>query len=135
MKIVLDTNVLVSGLLTPRGAPAKILNLIIGGKAVILYDDRILDEYTEVLARPRFKFDKSSVDQLLFFFEQEGEWVNPMPLGIDLRDPGDMPFLECAVSGNADVLVTGNLRHFPRATHKLVRVLSPQQFLEYYLQY
>ena len=56
MRIVLDTNVLVSGLLNPDGAPGRLLDLILGGRLQILYDDRILGEYSDVLARPQFGF-------------------------------------------------------------------------------
>lgn len=55
LTIVLDTNVLVSSLLSSRGAPSKILDLILGEQVVVAYDNRILGEYEEVLSRPEFK--------------------------------------------------------------------------------
>ena len=57
MKIVLDTNVLVSGLINPKGVPAKILNLMLNEKIIVLYDNRILREYETVLSRRKFRFE------------------------------------------------------------------------------
>lgn len=131
VRVVLDTDVLVSGLLSPRGAAAAVLNTVIGGRVELLYDDRIIEEYREALLRPCFGFDKSSVGRFLSFIEQEGEWVEAMPMGIGLKSGGEeMPFLECAVSGRADALVTGNVRRFPKAALQVVKIKSQRDFLE-----
>lgn len=65
MKIVLDTNVLVSGLLKSAGNPAAVLTLVLTGAVQICHDKRILAEYSEVLARPHLKFDPSRVRDVL----------------------------------------------------------------------
>jgi putative PIN family toxin of toxin-antitoxin system len=126
VRLVLDTNVLVSALLSPRGAPARVLDRIFMGDHVLLLDDRILAEYAEVLARPRFGFAPRDVAALLAWIEAWGEPVAAEPLRIRLADPDDLPFVEVAVTGRADALVTGNPRHFDvRDLAGTLRVVVP----------
>ena len=72
MKIVLDTNVVVSGLLKSQGNPARVLTLALAGGMQICHDKLILAEYAEVLARPRFKFDPKRVREVLAKLEVDG---------------------------------------------------------------
>jgi uncharacterized protein len=130
LKIVLDTNVLVSGLINPHGPPGRALDLITSGAVQVLYDDRIISEYREVLARPRFGFDPDDVETLLDFIVSEGENVVCAPLAIALPDPDDLPFVEVAVAGEAAALVTGNTNHFVISKgNTRTRVLSPADFI------
>jgi putative PIN family toxin of toxin-antitoxin system len=130
LRIVLDTNVLVSGLLSPFGPPAEIVRLCASGALRLCFDARILAEYREVLARPRFGFDAEDVETLLWQLEATGELVVGTPLGARLPDRDDEPFLEVAVAARAEHLVTGNLRHYPRSSRAGVRVVSPRAFLD-----
>lgn len=127
-QIVLDTNVLISALLTPFGAPARVLDAILIGVVGLLYDDRILDEYRDVLKRKKFGFASSHVDLLLDFLRTSGRRISAPPLKNRLPDPNDAPFIEVAVAGMADALVTGNRRHFPARAG--ISILSPNDFLE-----
>ena len=131
MRVVVDTNVIVSGLLNPHGAPGRVLDLLVAERLELLADDRILAEYREVLLRPRFGFDPADVETLLAHLQTTSVAVISDPLDMELSDPGDLPFLEVAVFGKAESLLTGNLRHFPRSKKKLfgVKVLSPSYFL------
>lgn len=129
MKIVLDTNVLVSGLLSPYSASAQIINLITSGTITLCYDSRILIEYKDVLARPKFQFDPRRVDHLLAFIEMTGEITAPSPLNTGLPDPDDAVFLETALAAGAAFLITGNVKHFPEKKRQNVRVVTPQEFL------
>lgn len=129
MRIVLDTNVLVSALLSRHAAPADVLRLTLEGAFVPLYDQRILAEYREVLARPAFNFDPRDTAALLRGLEWSGELVFTSPLNPDLPDPDDLPFLEVAVWGEAEALVTGNVRHF-RAARGRINVLTPRELLD-----
>ena len=130
MRLVLDTNVLVSGLLTPHGPSGRILDLVLAGKLRLLVDDRIVDEYREVLLRPRFGFDPAAVATLLTFLTTESEWVSAPARGVRLTDPGDQPFAEVAIAGGADYLVTGNPRHFPASRlPPSLRVSAPVAFM------
>lgn len=129
MKVVLDTNVLVSALLTPHGPTARVLDAVLAGRLLLLFDDRILREYSEVLHRERFGFTPEDVRALLEFIRSEGQEVSAPPLGIVLPDPDDLMFVEVAVAGKADAIVTSNRRHFPEGSYGGIPVLSPAEML------
>jgi len=129
MKVVLDTNVLVAGLLSPFGSPAKVLQLLLTGKLSLCYDARILAEYREVLARPKFAFDRELTDTVLDYLEQTGELTTATPWPLELPDPDDAVFLEVAAAGQADYVVTGNVRHFPSGKRRGLAVVTPVQFI------
>ena len=129
MNIVLDTNVLVSALLSPFHAPGRILDLLLTGKVRLVYDDRILAEDRAVLLRPKFGFDRRSVEELLDECAKSGLPVAAPPLKLNLPDPTDTAFAEVAAAAEAS-LVTGNGRHFPAEGCAGITVLSPAAFLE-----
>lgn len=132
MRIVLDTNVLVSGLLSPFGPPGEIVRLVSSGAVTLCLDARILAEYDEVLARPRFGFDQDAVAALLDYLDFASETVAAEPLSARLPDADDEPFLEVALACGADCLVTGNLAHFPESARAGVAVLAPAEFVDRY---
>lgn len=134
MRVVIDTNVLVSALINPFGPPARILDLVLLGELKPVFDDRILAEYREVLKRERFDFDLEDVDALLAFFESEGERMIALPLNISLPDPDDLPFLEVAVTAEVDALITGNPAHYPSELCGGIRVLKPAEFLTLWMR-
>ena len=81
-RVVLDTNVVVSGLLDSFGASGRVLDLALAGELTVAYDDRVLLEWREVLQREKFGFSTADdVESLLAFFEEEGFRVAPSPLG------------------------------------------------------
>jgi len=130
MIIVLDTNVVVSGILKPYSKTAAILRLVADGAIQLAYDLRILSEYRDVLSRPKFNFAKENIEAFLDQVEQEGALVSVKPLKNHLPDPDDEPFLEVALSGGVKAIVTGNKRHFPRKDYQGVKIFSPVEFLE-----
>jgi putative PIN family toxin of toxin-antitoxin system len=130
MIVVLDTNVLVSGVLKPYSPAASILRMVVEGAIQPAYDLRILAEYREVLSRPKFNFGREIVDPLLAQIEEEGFLFSASPLKSHLPDPADEPFLEVALAVGAVALVTGNKRHFPRGAYGAVKISSPSEFLE-----
>lgn len=132
MKIVLDTNVLVSGLLTPFGPSGEIVRMISAGKLILHIDARILSEYQEVLHRAKFKFNKEYIGILLDFIQQYGQFVSSIPLKNPLPDPDDEPFLEVAIAGNVKSLITGNIVHYPSSSREGINIHSPSEFLEFY---
>lgn len=132
MNIVIDTNVLVAGLLSPFGACGEIVRLISSGELTLYFDARILSEYNEVLHRPKFKFEEEKVAAILDYIVYRGQAVAPSPMTNSLPDPDDEPFLETALAGNAACLVTGNQSHFPAELCQGIKVLSPKEFLTFY---
>jgi uncharacterized protein len=132
LRIVLDTNVLVSGLLSPFGPPGEIVRLVSSGAVTLCLDARILAEYDEVLRRPRFGFDQDAIAALLDYLDFASETVAAGPLSARLPDEDDEPFLEVALACGADCLVTGNLAHFPESARAGVAVLSPAEFVDRY---
>lgn len=130
MKIVLDTNVLVSGILSPHGPPAAVLRAILTEHVTLCFDERIVSEYREVLTRGKFPFDRELVEELIGFLEAAGSPTVAGHLAVALPDPWDQMFIEVAVSGEVDFLVIGNLKHFPKRARAGVRVVAPREFLD-----
>jgi putative PIN family toxin of toxin-antitoxin system len=125
MLVVIDTNVLVSALYSRNGNPAKVMALIQNGIATPCHDYRILLEYREVLARPKFNFAAWEIADLLAQIESDGLSVTPSPLNIELPDEQDRKFYEVAKYCNAQLII-GNLKHFPK--DKIV--VSVREFLD-----
>jgi len=130
MRVVIDTNVLVSGVINPHGPPGRVVNAILSEMIIVLYDDRILSEYREALMRPIFGFQRADVDVLLEFLELTGEHAGAGPIAVVLPDATDLPSLEVAVAGRADALITGNIKHFkPRRGQHNIHVSTPAEFV------
>ena len=129
MILVVDTNVVVSALLSPRGAPGRVLDLVLGRALDLAVDDRILAEYRAVLSRARFGFDPADVEALMTFLAATAVPAFARPLSTRLPDEADEAFLEVAIAARADALVTGNLRHYPAADRAGVHVMSPVEFI------
>ena len=130
MRIVMDTNVLVSGMLTPFGVCGEIVRMLTSNNIALCVDSRMLFEYEDVLRRPHFQIEHSMIDIVLKYIENTSETHGTTPLSKSLPDPDDNLFLEVAISANADCLVTGNLKHFPSRLRCGVAVLSPREFLD-----
>ena len=130
MKVVLDTNVLVAGLLNPYGAPGRIVQMVAAGELELCFDARILAEYRQVLSRPVFPFRADEIEALLSQIHSAGRPAAARPLAQRLPDPGDEPFMEVAQGAEAEYLITGNSRHFPGRLRARVRVVSPHKFVE-----
>lgn len=116
MRLVLDTNVLISALLKPGSVPDRLLTLVWEGTATALYDARMTDEYRSVLARSKFRsIDRARIDDVFARLLAHGEeiadakeWTGAM------KDEGDRIFVEIALAGRAHAIVTGNLKDYPR---------------------
>jgi len=128
VKVVLDTNILVSGLMTRGGNSAVILDHVVQGSLTACADDRMFDEYERVCVDPGLKLDTDAVHDFLSFLRYSAEQVVPRPLGVVIPDPDDVPFLEVAAASDA-VLITGNRKHFPAKNVGRVRVASPAEFM------
>jgi uncharacterized protein len=127
---VLDTNVIVSGLLVAVGFPGRLLDSVLAGGLRMAYVDRMEAEYREVLARPRFCISPERREAFLAELKNQDAtlaepWPHPMP-----PDEDDLPFLEVALQTPDQLVVTGNLKHFPRSARGPVTVISPRQAWE-----
>ena len=127
---VFDTNVVVSGIISSNGPPARILDGILDGFYRPIISDAIIAEYAEVLSRPKFDFPNRKISQLLEAFCAYGVSApyHPFPDFLSLPDPDDVIFIESALALNAPI-VTGNQRHFPSHLLGHLRVMSPIEFL------
>ena len=127
--VVLNTNILVSGMLSPSGPPGIILDWLRIGEIRLALDDRILGEYNEVLKRPHFRIPSEDTVTLIELIVSTASWPD---IGsrhhIALPDPDDEPFAECAMAEGVP-LVTGNIKHFPKSATKGIRILSPRQYV------
>lgn len=115
MRLVIDTNVLISALLHPGRVPDLVLEAVRLRPALVLYDTRIVAEYRSVLARPKFAFGPARVEALISSLIEAGQDLGAIDAWPGaLIDDDDRMFVEVAVAGRADVLLTGNAKHYPR---------------------
>lgn len=131
IRTVIDTNVLVSAMISSAGNEALLLTAINQGLVLPYFSEEILEEYSDVLFRPRFGFPAEVVDALLDLFRHRGKLLNPVPIAAVSPDPGDDKFIACALAGKVDFLVTGNKRHFPQSLESGVKVLNAAELLEF----
>ncbi|HVA62962.1 MAG TPA: putative toxin-antitoxin system toxin component, PIN family [Terriglobales bacterium] len=129
IRIVIDTNVLVSALLKTQGAEAVVLSAVVDKRALWCVSPDVLAEYGEVLRRPKFSRVPRQYIEALLALAGRAERVNPaFTVATSPHEP-DNRFLECAEAAGAVYLVTGNRRHFP-ARHKATDIITPRQFLD-----
>lgn len=131
IRAVVDTNVLVSALISPAGNEALILLAVRQGFVKPSFSVEILQEYAEVLARPKFGFPPDEIEALIALLRTQGEEIHdPQPLASGLPDPGDNKFLACAKAAGVDFIVTGNKRHFPQPACGAIRVVNAAELLD-----
>ena len=127
--VVVDTNVLVSSLFSLDGLsnPAIIIRAILEGKIIPLYNDEILDEYRDVLSRPKFPFDNLIINTIVSAFRDFGIDTQKSKVPDEMfPDPDDIVFYEVKMSVDDAYLITGNIKHFP----KNPLVVTPLQMVE-----
>ncbi len=127
---VIDTNVLVSALLSSKAdtATVQVFAKVIRGEIIPVYSNAITKEYREVLSRRKFGFSGELIQYLLSAIEKYGILVDPSPSGVILPDMKDIPFYEVVLEKRSDnaYLVTGNIKHFPREPF----IVTPRELLE-----
>ncbi len=129
IRVVLDTNIIVSALLQPLGPPAQVFLLALGDTAQMCVSGGIFAEYEEVLRRPRLRRTEETVLSALETIRMKAFWVKPPDPVRACSDPDDDVFLECAQASGASYLVTGNARDFPLRWVGAEGV-TPRHFLE-----
>jgi putative PIN family toxin of toxin-antitoxin system len=129
LRLVIDTNVVVSAVLKPDGLQRTVFLLAITKPARWYVTDSIMEEYAAVLARPELKIRRSLRLQVVQLIKNHTYSVTPSQLPQLTTDPDDNIFLECADAARADYLVTGNQRHFPRFWKK-TKIIHSREFLD-----
>jgi putative PIN family toxin of toxin-antitoxin system len=124
-RIVIDTNLLISAAIQPRGLPARLLELVAARAVELCVSKEVLAEYTEVFGRAKFAgLDPRHVARLLALIAGAATLVKPANRLAESPDESDNRFYECAAAAKADYIVTGNARHFSKSygTTKIVTV-------------
>ena len=129
LRLVIDTNIVISAALKPEGLQRTVLLLAITKPARMYVSEAIVAEYREVLARPELKIRKGLRQQLLDLIKKQAQIVKPSHSLKIAKDPDDDKFLECADVARADYLVTGNQRHFPKFWKK-TKVITSREFID-----
>lgn len=129
LRLVVDTNVVVSAALQEEGFPRIALLIAIARPARLYISQPILDEYSEVLARPAIGVRRGDRLRLLQLIRTRGFLVAPYRRLDVTNDPDDNIFVECADAARADYLITGNRKHFPQFW-KGTKIITPREFIE-----
>jgi putative PIN family toxin of toxin-antitoxin system len=131
IRVVIDTNILVSAMISSTGNEALLVMAINQGLVTPCWSVEMLREYSDVLLRPKFGFPAAVVDALLDLLRLHGNLLDPTPIARTSPDPGDDKFIACALAGKAGFLVTGNKRHFPQTRYADTRVVNAVELLEF----
>jgi hypothetical protein len=130
LKVVFDTNIIVSAALYEKSLPALLLSLGLEDKVRFFVSPALLNEYETVLKRPRFKLDYREITELMGEINRKALIVTPAKrLNILKTDEPDNRVLECAIKANADFIITGNKRHFPFEEFKGIIIVTPREFI------
>lgn len=113
---VIDTNVLVSALLTSKSdtATVQVIEAFLNGQIIPLYNEEIINEYEIVLNRPAFHFSEEKVNLYISSIRQKGLLASRIPSNFEFPDSDDAVFYEVALSKEDAYVITGNLKHFPK---------------------
>jgi len=136
-RIVIDTNILVSAILTPKGNPAKVLKLVLEGKLNLIISPAILEETQQVLRYPRLvklmKKNKITMKEVYDFLEKMSKVavITPDQLKIDAipDDPADNKILACGLEGEADYIISGNHHLTDLKIFQGIKIVNPADFL------
>lgn len=130
---VIDTNVLVSAAMKPESVPGKVLELVLDGLIIPIFNKAIMKEYRNVLLRPKFAFSEQIVTDILNEMSDRGICVDAERLTVDLPDPKDIVFYEVVMEERKEedaYLVTGNIRHFPNKPF----IVTPREMIDIILE-
>lgn len=128
IRVVLDTNIVVSAYLNQDGFPFFILKLALAKRLQMWVSAPILAEYGEILQRKSSLLDQRRVKLMLTFIREASKIANPTVRLSETSDPDDNVFLECAQAAKAHYLITGNTNHFP-TRWKYTEVVTPRRFI------
>ena len=130
---VIDTNVLVSAMLKWTSVPGSIIEFAFSGVIIPVLNERIVEEYREVLMRDKFHLTKEIVDDVIQALEDKGEYIDTDNMDHELPDLKDVVFYAIVMEKRKEedaYLVTGNIKHFPQVPF----VVTPKQMLDILLE-
>lgn len=135
MKAVIDTNVLISGLISPNGMPARIIDLWLANKITVCVNSEIIEEYLTVLLRPKFRSVGSPQERyelISGLVELENTKIvnSDLRLNVVTEDADDNVFVECAVEAQAEVIVSGDDHLLNLIEYAGIKIVSPSEFLQ-----
>ena len=122
-QVVIDTNVVVSSVLSSRGNPAKIMKLCLNDLIKIVLSNEILDEYKRVLSYNRLNIAIETQSGIIRAIEEVATIVEPTKSTISFADESDRVFYDTAKASNS-ILITGNVKHFPNESF----IMTPSEF-------
>jgi putative PIN family toxin of toxin-antitoxin system len=128
LRLVLDTNIVVSAALKPDGLQRTVWVIAMTRPAQLYVTKNVLAEYRDVLARPEFEISKGHRLQVFQMLKNRARIVKPARALRVAKDPDDDMFLECAEAARADYLITGNPRHFPKFWRN-TKVITSREFI------
>ena len=129
MRVVIDTNVVVSANLIDKGPSAAILDLAANRRILMFVSPPVLEEYEEVLRRPRLKLDSAKIADFLAVISNTSALVNPARSLKISEHESDNRFYECTEAAEADYLITGNTKGFSK-DHKTTKIITPRAFID-----
>ena len=131
IRVVLDTNVLVSAMISPFGNESLVLRAVQLSKIVPCLTEKVMEEYRGVLARPKFSFARDEIEGLLGLLQAKGLTFKAPAVKGASPDPKDDDFIACALAAEAAFLVTGNKRHFPALSCGETQIVSARELLDF----
>ena len=129
VRLILDTNILVSAALKPEGLQRTVFLLALTAPARLYVTKPVLEEYDEVLRRKVLRIRGAIRQQFLAYIRNRAHLIKPSLLPEVTSDKEDLKFLECADAARADYLITGNVRHFPRFW-KSTKIVTSREFID-----
>jgi putative PIN family toxin of toxin-antitoxin system len=130
IRVVIDTNILVSAMIASSGNEALVVVAINAGLVTPCFSAEIIEEYSDVLRRPKFRFSTEEISAHLALLRERGNFFAPALISRTSPDPEDDKFIACALAGHADFIVTGNKRHFPEGQYASAKIVNSGELLE-----
>jgi len=130
LKIVVDTNIFLSGLLNKFGAPAKLINYLRKDAFELVLSGEVLDEYTGVIFEFKNNISIEDAVELFLMIIQKSKFVIPTEKHDVCRDKDDNKFFDRAIAGLTDYIVTKNIKHFPKKVYGDIKIAKIREFLK-----
>jgi len=130
VRVVIDTNVFVSGLMKSDTPPSNVVDLFIEDKINLIISEEVFSEYIEVLLRPELKVKKDNIIRLISILILKAEIIKvKTKLDIIERDPSDNKFLECALDGKVNYIIIGDKHLLELEEYKNIKIVNPKDFI------